>query len=47
LNRPNFETPFHNEKLFDSNGVPIGGAGAVDSTSTTAREIQFALKLIW
>lgn len=47
LNRANFETPFHNSKLFDQTGAPIGGAGAVDSTSTPAREIQFALKLIW
>jgi hypothetical protein len=47
LNRANFATPFNNNALFDQTGSPVGGAGAVDQTSTTAREIQFALKLIW
>jgi len=47
LNRPNFATPFHNNTLFDQNGNPVGGAGSVDQTSTTARQIQFGLKLIW
>ena len=47
LNRANFSTPFANEALFDQTGSPIGGAGALNQTSTPAREIQFALKLIW
>ena len=47
LNRANFSTPFTNEALFDQTGTPIGGAGALSQTSTPAREIQFALKLIW
>jgi hypothetical protein len=47
LNRPNFAVPIDNSALFDQTGAPNGGAGAVDSTSTTSREIQFALKLIW
>jgi hypothetical protein len=47
LNRPNFAVPTDNQTLFDQTGTPIGGAGSVDLTSTTAREIQFALKLIW
>jgi hypothetical protein len=47
LNRPNFATPFHNNTLFDQNGNPVGGAGSIDQTSTTARQIQFGLKLIW
>lgn len=47
LNRPNFETPFDNEALFDQTGSPVGGAGSVARTSTPAREIQLALKLIW
>jgi hypothetical protein len=47
FNRANFGTPVHNSTLFDQNGNPVGGAGAIDHTSTTAREIQFALKLIW
>ncbi|MGH9354707.1 MAG: hypothetical protein ACRD10_01085, partial [Terriglobia bacterium] len=47
LNRANFQTPIDNSTLFDQTGAPVGGAGAVDQTSTTAREIQFSLKLIW
>jgi len=47
LNRPNFAAPINNSTFFDSNGNPVGGAGAVDHTSTTAREIQLALKVIW
>lgn len=47
LNHPNFEPPISNDALFDSNGNPVGGAGAINQTSTTAREIQFALKFIW
>jgi hypothetical protein len=47
LNRANFSTPFANEALFDQTGTPIGGAGSLSQTSTPAREIQFAVKLIW
>ena len=47
LNRANFATPFANNALFDQTGSPVGGAGAVGQTSTPAREIQFALKLVW
>jgi hypothetical protein len=47
LNRPNFAAPADNETLFDQSGNPIGGAGAVDATSTTSRQIQLALKVIW
>jgi hypothetical protein len=47
FNRANFSTPFANEALFDQTGSPIGGAGSLSQTSTPAREIQFALKLIW
>jgi hypothetical protein len=47
LNRANFTAPIANSALFDSNGNPVGGAGAVNQTSTTSRQIQFALKLIW
>jgi hypothetical protein len=47
LNRANFGTPIHNNTLFDQGGNPIGGAGTVDQTSTTSRQIQLALKVIW
>jgi hypothetical protein len=47
FNRANFGTPITNETLFAVNGAPVGGAGAVNQTSTTSRQIQVALKLIF
>jgi hypothetical protein len=49
LNRANFAQPItpDNTDIFDSTGTPTGVAGLLTSTTTTAREIQFALKLIW
>jgi hypothetical protein len=47
FNRANFNSPTNNNTLFDQSGVPVGGAGRIDSTSTSSREIQLALKLIW
>lgn len=44
LNRANFNTP--NLIVFTPNGVS-GTAGAITSTSTTSRQVQFALKLLW
>jgi hypothetical protein len=44
LNRANFNTP--NLIVFTSTGVS-GTAGAITSTSTTSRQVQFALKLLW
>jgi hypothetical protein len=43
-NRANFNTP--NLITFTPSGVS-GTAGAITSTSTTARQVQFGLKLIW
>jgi hypothetical protein len=49
LNRANFAVPIapDNTDIFDSTGAPTGAAGLLTSTTTTAREIQFALKLVW
>ena len=47
FNRANFASPVDNLNLFDQTGNRISSAGLVTSTQTTAREIQFALKLIW
>jgi hypothetical protein len=49
LNRANFAVPItpDNTDIFDSAGAPTGVAGLLSSTTTTAREIQFALKLVW
>ncbi|MDE3169155.1 MAG: carboxypeptidase regulatory-like domain-containing protein, partial [Acidobacteriota bacterium] len=44
LNRANFNTP--NLIVFTPSGVSPT-AGAITSTSTTARQVQFALKLLW
>ncbi|MGB9010954.1 MAG: carboxypeptidase regulatory-like domain-containing protein [Candidatus Acidiferrales bacterium] len=44
LNRANFNTP--NLIVFTPSGVS-GTAGAINSTSTTSRQVQFALKLLW
>jgi Carboxypeptidase regulatory-like domain/TonB-dependent Receptor Plug Domain len=49
LNRANFAVPVtpDNTDIFDSTGAPTGVAGQLTSTATTAREIQFAIKLFW
>jgi hypothetical protein len=47
LNHANFLPPNNNSALFTATGAPVAGAGLIDTTSTTAREIQFALKVIW
>ncbi len=46
LNRANFGTP--NTVVFTSaSAVPAPTAGVITSTSTTSRQIQFGLKLLW
>jgi carboxypeptidase family protein/TonB-dependent receptor-like protein len=59
LNHANFEAPADNLILFDPSipgfgisaanltSATIPGAGAIDKTTTTSRQMQFALKLIW
>ena len=47
LNRPNFEPPINNSALFSASGAAVSGAGAVDTTSTTARQLQFGLKVVF
>ena len=47
LNRANFNPPTDNTSIFNVNGAPVGGAGKIDLTSTTSRQIQFALKVIF
>jgi hypothetical protein len=50
LNHPNFGVPHLSNAegdIFDGSGAPISTAGQLTTTTTTPREIQFALKLIW
>ena len=49
LNHANFSVPISpdNTDIFDSTGAPTGVAGLLTSTTTTAREIQLALKISW
>ena len=50
LNHTNFASPVattNNTSLFGANGAPISSAGVLTSTTTTSRQIQFGLKLIW
>jgi len=47
FNRPNFASPTDNLTVFDHTGNPIPSAGLITSTQTPARQIQFALKVIW
>ena len=44
LNRANFNTP--SLIVFTPSGVS-GTAGAINSTSTTSRQVQFGLKVVW
>ncbi|MDQ2777088.1 MAG: hypothetical protein M3Y57_19535 [Acidobacteriota bacterium] len=46
LNHTNFSTP--NPVVFTSAGsAPSSTAGVISATSTTSRQIQFGLKLLW
>lgn len=49
LNHPNFAPPVtpNSTDIFDSTGAANPSAGLLTSTSTTSREIQFALKVVW
>jgi hypothetical protein len=49
LNRANFALPVNPDDtdIFDAAGVPNDSAGLIKSTTTSARLVQFALKVIW
>jgi hypothetical protein len=47
LNHSNFNPPTANNVIFDGTGAPVSGAGQLNSTSTTSRQIQFAIKFVW
>ena len=45
LNHANFGVP--GTSLFSQSGAVVGSAGVISATSTTSRQIQLGLKLIW
>ena len=50
LNHPNFGDPVIGTgagDVIDATGAPIPAAGVLTTTTTDAREIQFALKFVW
>jgi Carboxypeptidase regulatory-like domain/TonB dependent receptor len=48
LNRTNFNPPTANNQVFNADGTSGGlTPGLLDTTSTTSRQIQVALKVIW
>ena len=47
LNHPNFSPPVVNNTLFGANGAALTTAGLITTTSTSSRQLQFALKIIW
>ena len=47
LNRTNFSPPDANNNLYGANGAAVTTAGLITTTSTSSRQIQFALKMTW
>jgi Carboxypeptidase regulatory-like domain len=47
FNHPNFNSPTDNVQIFNASGAPLPSAGLIDATSTSSRQVQFALKLTW
>jgi hypothetical protein len=47
FNRPNFRFATGGSTLYTSPGPPNLSAGRITETSTTSRQIQFALKLVF
>jgi hypothetical protein len=47
FNHPNFQSPVKHNAIFNQDGSPASGAGVINSTTTSSRQIQFGLKIIW
>jgi hypothetical protein len=47
FNRANFNPPLVNNVLFAQDGSANPAAGALDSTATSSRQVQFALKVMF
>jgi hypothetical protein len=46
-NHANFQAPINANTVLNQDGTPTSGAGVINATTTTSRQIQFGLKLIW
>lgn len=47
LNRANFLPPLGNLNLFNASGQPVAGAGLLNATATSSRQIQLGLKILF
>ena len=47
FNRPNISAPLENKNVFDSRGNRLASAGLAESTQTSPRNIQLAIRVIW
>jgi Carboxypeptidase regulatory-like domain/TonB dependent receptor-like, beta-barrel/TonB-dependent Receptor Plug Domain len=47
MNHPNFQAPIKTSAVLNVDGTRAGEAGQITETSTTSRQIQFGLKVIW
>ena len=47
LNHANFSPPVVNNTCIRANGAPVTTAGLITTTSTSSRQLQFALKIAW
>ena len=47
FNHTNFQAPLDNNTILNPDGTTVGGAGVIDATTTTSRQIQFGIKIIW
>jgi Carboxypeptidase regulatory-like domain/TonB dependent receptor/TonB-dependent Receptor Plug Domain len=47
INHTNFAPPLTNNAVFDQTGAAVPGAGQINTTQGTSRQIQFGLKLLY
>ncbi len=47
LNKANFQAPIDNSIFFAQDGSPVAGAGRINATTTTSRQIQLGAKVYW